>query len=457
MHFYGREEELQTLSNFLQIVRKKHLSQMVVVTGRRRVGKTTLILKAFEKEKAAIPVFYFFVERRTTEEELVATWLADICRAYNIEFPPAVRTVAELLRYLMSLSRQKECVCIMDECQDFNLIAPGVWSQLQKLWDLKKNESRMLLVMSGSILSAMEQIFSDRSEPLYGRASGLIRVEPFTPAVIRTIVLTENPSATPEDILFLYALTGGVAQYLTLLTDADRLTEKGALDYVFSMAGNWLRYEGELYLANEFKAESVTYHEILRAVADGATQWSEIENRLKTTAQLSPYLTRLERFGILRRLQPIFQEVNKRKTTKYAVADPYFLFWLTFITPPEPRRLTEAGNWGGAKNYCRRHLPEFLGKVLEQWFIADYRSDFHWDDVGGWWDKNGVNEIDLVAVNSETQQLEIAEVKLNARRYEEMKLQMKAEAFLKANPKLRDYTLTLRGLSPADITKGHRS
>ena len=79
MRFYGREEELQTLSNFLQIVRKKHLSQMVVVTGRRRVGKTTLILKAFEKEKDAVPVFYFFVERRTTEEELVAAWLADVC------------------------------------------------------------------------------------------------------------------------------------------------------------------------------------------------------------------------------------------------------------------------------------------------------------------------------------------------------------------------------------------
>ena len=121
MRFYGREEELQTLSNFLQIVRKKHLSQMVVVTGRRRVGKTTLILKAFEKGKDVVPVFYFFVERRTTEEELVAAWLVDVCRAYDVEFPPAVRTVAELMRYLMALSRQKECVCIIDECQDFNL------------------------------------------------------------------------------------------------------------------------------------------------------------------------------------------------------------------------------------------------------------------------------------------------------------------------------------------------
>ena len=88
------------------------------------------------------------------------------------------------------------------------------------------------------------------------------------------------------------------------------------------MAGSWLRYEGEIYLANEFKAESVTYHEILRAVTEGATQWSEIENRLKTTAQLSPYLVRLERFGILKKLQPIFQEDNKRKTTKNAGSSP---------------------------------------------------------------------------------------------------------------------------------------
>ena len=217
------------------------------------------------------------------------------------------------------------------------------------------------------------------------------------------------------------------------------------------MAGSWLRYEGEIYLTNEFKAESVTYHEILRAVTEGATQWSEIENRLKTTAQLSPYLVRLERFGILKKLQPIFQEDNKRKTTKYSVADPYFSFWLTFITPPEPRRLAEAGNWEGAKDYCRRHLNEFLGKSLERWFIADYRGDHRWNHVGGWWDKNDVNKIDLVAVNTDEKQLEIAEVKLNPRRYDELKLRMKAEAFLQATSKFRDYALTVRGLSPENL------
>ena len=72
MRFYGREEELQVLQNCLLTVRKKKISQMVTVIGRRRVGKTTLILKAFEN--AAIPVFYFFVERQSSKEEIIASW-----------------------------------------------------------------------------------------------------------------------------------------------------------------------------------------------------------------------------------------------------------------------------------------------------------------------------------------------------------------------------------------------
>lgn len=141
MRFYGREEELQVLKNFLLTVQKKKISQMVTVIGRRRVGKTTLILKAFEK--AEIPVFYFFVERQSSKEEIIASWLDMICRAYHIEFPPALNTIADVISYLMSLSEKQECVCIIDECQEFNAVSPQTWSQLQKVWDLKKNEVKL--------------------------------------------------------------------------------------------------------------------------------------------------------------------------------------------------------------------------------------------------------------------------------------------------------------------------
>ena len=95
MRFYGREEELTTLRSFFKTVCQKEISQMVTVIGRRRVGKTTLILKAFEEE--SLPVFYFFVERRTSEAELIQSWLDEVSRIYQVEFPPTLKTIAELI------------------------------------------------------------------------------------------------------------------------------------------------------------------------------------------------------------------------------------------------------------------------------------------------------------------------------------------------------------------------
>ena len=218
MRFYGRSEELANLRGYLEVVRKKAVSKMVSVVGRRRVGKTTLILKAFEEEKKAIPVFYFFVERQVVAEELIQSWVSQICQAYEIPFRPAVSSLSDVIRFLMSASRNRECVCILDECQEIDAIDSHFWTQLQKIWDLNKSESKVLLVMSGSILSAMARIFEDPGEPLYGRLSCLIRLKAFTPSVVKKIVLTENKEATARDLLFLYALTGGVAEYLTLLS-----------------------------------------------------------------------------------------------------------------------------------------------------------------------------------------------------------------------------------------------
>ena len=158
-------------------------------------------------------------------------------------------------------------------------------------------------------------------------------------------------------------------------------------------------------------------------------------------------MTRLERFGIIRRLQPLLHDEDKKKNTKYAICDQYFLFWLTFITPADPRRMIEAGNWAAARTYCQTNLSQFLGRSLERWFLSAYQADPQWESVGGWWDKSGVNEIDVAALNRQTKKLEIAEVKLNAKKYAEVKLRMKAEAFLRTNKSLQAFDLSIRGLS----------
>ena len=449
MRFYGREEEIALLQDCWTVVLTNQVAQMVTVMGRPRVGKTTLILKAFDGLQKEVPVFYFFAHQHVTQKALVSTWLAEICAVYRTDVPPAIETVGALLKYLMSLAKVKPCVCIFDECQAFERIDPNIWSQIQKVWDLNKNQTPMLLVMSGTE-RGMKAIFYDYQQPLYGRPSYQLLVKAFTPQVVKAIVYAEYPQATAMDVLAVYSITGGVATYIEILAEAQALSVNAAMAFICSARGMWLRAEGEIYLANAFPSEAVTYHEILGALAQGKDRWRYLLESVETASQLSPYLNRLERFGIIEKLQPIF-EGGLRKNAKYRIVDQYLLFWLSFIAPLAPKSMAESGNWSGLFRYMKERFPQFLGRSLERWFIEAYRHAHQWEVVDGWWDKQGSNEIDLVAVDTSKKIIEFAEVKLNPQKYDDRRLHMKAAAFLEKHSKFKSYDITIRGLSPEDI------
>ena len=449
MRFYGREEEIALLQDCWTVVLTNQVAQMVTVMGRPRVGKTTLILKAFDGLQKEVPVFYFFAHQHVTQKALVSTWLAEIGAVYRTDVPPAIETVGGLLKYLMSLAKVKPCVCIFDECQAFERIDPNIWSQIQKVWDLNKNQTPMLLVMSGTE-RGMKAIFYDYQQPLYGRPSYQLLVKAFTPQVVKAIVYAEYPQATAMDVLAVYSITGGVATYIEILAEAQALSVNAAMAFICSARGMWLRAEGEIYLANAFPSEAVTYHEILGALAQGKDRWRYLLESVETASQLSPYLNRLERFGIIEKLQPIF-EGGLRKNAKYRIVDQYLLFWLSFIAPLAPKSMAESGNWSGLLRYMKERFPQFLGRSLERWFIEAYRHAHQWEVVDGWWDKQGSNEIDLVAVDTSKKIIEFAEVKLNPQKYDDRRLHMKAAAFLEKHSKFKSYDITIRGLSPEDI------
>lgn len=449
MRFYGREEEIALLQDCWTVVLTNQVAQMVTVMGRSRVGKTTLILKAFVGLQKEVPVFYFFAHQHVTQKALVSTWLAEICAVYRTDVSPAIETVGGLLKYLMSLAKVKPCVCIFDECQAFERIDPNIWSQIQKVWDLNKNQTPMLLVMSGTERGT-KAIFYDYQQPLYGRPSYQLLVKAFTPQVVKTIVYAEYPQATAMDVLAVYSITGGVATYIEILAEAQALSMDAAMAFICSAQGMCLRTEGEIYLANAFPSEAVTYHEILGALADGKDRWRDLLESVETASQLSPYLNRLERFGIIEKLQPIF-EGGLRKNSKYRIVDQYLLFWLSLIAPLAPKSMAEAGNWSGLLRYMKERFPQFFGRSLERWFIEAYRHAHQWEVVDGWWDKQGSNEIDLVAVDTSKKIIEFAEVKLNPQKYDDRRLHMKAAAFLEKHSKFKSYDITIRGLSPEDI------
>jgi len=116
--------------------------------------------------------------------------------------------------------------------QEFLGINPSVYSDMQHYWDVHKASSRINLLVCGSVHSLMHRIFEDYKAPLFGRATSFMQVHPFRVSVLKEILSDNNPAWTPEDLLALYAFTGGVAKYVQLLVDNRALTLATMLDYI---------------------------------------------------------------------------------------------------------------------------------------------------------------------------------------------------------------------------------
>lgn len=235
MRFFGRQEEISALQRQLELCEKRVCARMVVVTGRRRVGKTTLILKALENRNATF--VYCFVPRIASERNLAGLIAASLTEQLVVKFPPTLTTLAEAVAYLLELSKARPMVLVIDEYQNLEGIAPNFWPQLQKVWDMGKDGAKLLFVMSGSLPSRLERIFGIRTEPLYGHSDVLMTLQPFSTEMMRDVFALEGGDAGPGDFLLLYALTGGVARYVEYFVDNEAITGKAMLQLVFSTEG----------------------------------------------------------------------------------------------------------------------------------------------------------------------------------------------------------------------------
>ena len=408
MRFYGREEEIRLLRKELDLAMRNKAGRLAVVCGRRRIGKTSLIMKAFESVEC--PVIYLFVGKRTQESELIASWTEALGEALSLPYKPEFSTINEIFEFLLKASAKSPMIVVIDECQELERIVNAFWSRLGESWDRFHCESRLVLVLNGSSADSLRRIFNNAREPLYGRADLLLEIEPFDNALLAAIARNEFPDMSPED----------------------------------------LREEGTVLLANEFRMESPVYQTILTAVARGANEWSAISG---TTGKVdvTAYLSRLENiFKLIEKRAPLNGRLAG-KGVRYYLSDPFFKFWYRFVDPLDQRSLAARAQWPRLQEYCRENWPTYTGRTLEDWFLARYRSDREWDQVGPWWDRRGENEIDLVALSHAGKKIVFAEVKRNPERLDMHALHVKGEAFLKANGSLAGYTQEYRGLSLEDM------
>ena len=370
MRFYDREREMV-------LVRKAMSDEfaLVVVYGRRRVGKTRLVREALKD----VPHVDIFVPRKRPSQAL-EHFKASLAEAEG--FSPTFGSVDEFLRYLLL---KVEVPVFLDEVGNFQFIDPSAFSTLQQLVDETKDHRPVRLVLSGSYVGLMRRVFTHRKEPLFGRATHLLELGPLPlPAAVEMIM---DRGFGFENAVGVWCITGGVPRYIEMAEGGD------LKEYIQSISspGSFLVPVGENTLIQEFGRKWETYFAILEEMGRGVVRPNEIAQRTGMNPLALPkYLGDLQRLDLVERTRPI---LGKERYVRYQIKDNFYRFWFRFIhprldelrsgyeSPPEP---------GSVESYVGRMVERFIAELL--WT----RRPFRFERLGPWWNRKG-DEIDLVA------------------------------------------------------------
>lgn len=439
MKFYNRESELQLLKGIEELSQKN--SQMTVLVGRRRIGKTKLLLRSIENKPSA----YWFVSRKS-EAILCQQFVEETERSLNIPIGK-YDSIASLLEHLMRVSAEKPFTLIIDEFQELYRVSPAIFGDIQRVWDLNKDSSNLNLLISGSVNSMMHKIFENEKEPLFSRAGNIINLKTFKTNVLKDILHDHNPSYTNDDLLALYTFTGGVAWYIELLMNAGATTRKKIINYVIRENSLFLP-EGKNILIEEFGKEYHIFFSILECIARGINTRGEIETTIGVK-DIGGYLSKLENeYNLITQLRPILSK-SSSKIVKYQISDNFLTFWFRFIY--KYQSYIESGSIELLKTIVERDYETFSGLMLERYFRQKAKESGKYTTIGNFWDRKGTNEIDIVLLNEIEKTLQIGEIKRKANNISTKALIDKANYFMSIHGELQNYHLDLRELSLEDM------
>lgn len=386
--FYGRERELELMEHLYA-----RAPSFLVVTGRRRVGKTELILE-FCRGKRAL---YFYVDANKSIEDLMEEFgrlMVDM-----LDLPGYIRTDTPeaFLEFLFSF--KDPLIVVFDEFQRFLKIHPSFISQMQRFWDLKGRDSHLFIIVSGSSVGMIREIFLEGGAPLFKRADNILTLRPFGPLECLTI-LGDLGVEDPDDRLDLYLLFGGTIYYYTYLEKYGCTDLASALDRLLLDELAPLRREMSDVVVEEFGREHATYYEILAAIAEGKVTQKEIADfvRLPPTS-LPPYLRDLiDLLGIIEYRTPVTERGRRSKMGRYLFCDNFFRFYARYIY--RNMSLYQSGRFDIIRERIFREWRGFSGWAFEEMVRSLIARDLadRYDEVGPWWNRRG-DEIDVIALS----------------------------------------------------------
>ncbi|MFH1441562.1 MAG: ATP-binding protein [Candidatus Omnitrophota bacterium] len=396
--FINRKEELKDLN--AKWARKN--PQLIVVYGKRRVGKTELI-KQFIKNKSGI---YFLADKRTAIEQLRE--LSRIIGSYfndSLVLKQGFGDWLDVFAYLKEKSK-KPFIFAIDEYPYLVEIDKATSSIFQKGWDEYLKQTGIFLILSGSSVSMMESEALIYKAPLYGRRTGQIYLKPMPFKESRKFF----PDKKFEDFLKIFTITGGMPAYL-LQFDTKLSLEENIKSRIFNKT-EFLHNEIEFILKEELR-EPKNYLSILKAIAWGKTKFGEIVNETGLEKNiLNKYLGILERLQLIEKEIPV-TEKHPQKSRKgiYKISDNFCRFWFQYVFPYKSD--LEIGRLSEVLRKLKesfRLLESTVYEKITQEFLHNWQDKiFHFERVGRWWD--GKEEIDLIGISQQKKEVIFGEVK----------------------------------------------
>ena len=423
MKFYDREQELELLAQTREIAFNNH-SQMSALTGRRRIGKTKLILRSCEDS----PTVYFFV-RRSNEATLCSQFAETASRSLNTYISSEVTSFVSLFETLMSAGKNQSFNLVIDEFQEFFYINPSIYSGIQDVWDRYKDTTHVNFIASGSVYTLMHRIFMEYKEPLYGRCDSIIKLKPFTTSVIKQILADYYPDHTNDDLLALYTFTGGVPKYMELLLDKGCHTMETMVDCIIQENSIFME-EGNLLLIQDFGKKYGNYFAILSAIALGKNTAAEISESIGNTS-VGGLLQRLEEdYEVIAKKRPILAKEGTQNV-RYEITDHFLRFWFRYIVKHQD--FVQSELFTKLADVVKADYPTYSGLTLEKYFREQLREKQIYKNIGSWWETSkskdtDQNEIDIVAISADAPKVFIAEVKRQYKNFKPERFQQKVEA-----------------------------
>ena len=390
--FIGRQQEMQILEGMYQ---SKNF-EFLVLFGRRRVGKTSLLQ---EFSKTHNTVFFSAQEKNDTLN------LADFSKAAQTHFDghyyAKFSEWEAAFRYVGERNGDEKLVLIIDEFPFIASENPSIKSVLQHTIDHSWKEKNIFLVLCGSSVSFMENEVMGYKSPLYGRSTAQMEVEPFD--------YYESAQFFPEysnlDKLLAYGILGGIPCYLQTFDDRRAISNNIATQIL--RTGSFLKDEPQLLLKMELR-EPAVYNSIFEAIAGGASRLNEISGKIhEESYKCSKYISTLRSIKLINKITPCGEKESSKKSL-YKITDNYYSFWYHFVFPN--KSYYEMLGEQDTSEEIMSGLSNYMGLIFEnicyQYMIRLAKArklPFIPHDIGRWWGNNSErrtqDDIDILALD----------------------------------------------------------